>query len=162
MRRLDPDPHAHRAAFVVVSAAIRRATRSLVMTRRVLRRMAAAARLAAEHGAAGVGLLGIIIMRAGLRYSRSVERQAAIAKAFGDINNDACALQQQRAGIVRSIDRTLLFVRAFHTCAPDQFDIALWSEHGSFLHDLTQQTVAVWREAERAIRDFAATPEAMA
>jgi signal transduction histidine kinase/HPt (histidine-containing phosphotransfer) domain-containing protein/ActR/RegA family two-component response regulator len=100
-----------------------------------LGRIAAAARFTGEYGAAVVGLLGIVILWTGLLYSLTVERQAAVDKAFGDTDNYALAFQQQVAGIVRSIDQTLLYARASWLRAPDQFDIALWSAHGAFLNN---------------------------
>ena len=102
---------------------------------RVLRWLASAARFTGEYGAAGVGLLGILLIWAGLLYSLAVERQAALDKAFVDTHNFAHAFQQQSTGIVRSIDQTLRYVRASYIRAPDQFNIARWSEHGAFLTD---------------------------
>jgi signal transduction histidine kinase/FixJ family two-component response regulator/HPt (histidine-containing phosphotransfer) domain-containing protein len=103
------------------------------LTARALATIAMAVRLAGEYSTAIVGLLGIAIMWTGLLYSLSVERQAAIDDAFDDTNNYARALQEQTAGIVRAIDQTLLYARATYLRAPDQFDIAQWSEHGGFL-----------------------------
>jgi signal transduction histidine kinase/DNA-binding NarL/FixJ family response regulator len=122
----------------------------------VLRRIAGAARFTGEYGAACVGLLGIIIMWAGLFYSLSVERQAAIDKAFDDTNNYARAFQQQTAGIVRSIDQTLLFVRAFYIRAPDQFDIALWSENGMFLTNPAYQVSIIDKNGRLRLSSFGA------
>lgn len=123
---------------------------------RVLRWIAAAARFTGEYGAAGVGLLGIIIMWAGLWYSLSIERQAAIDKAFDDINNYARAFQQQSEGVVRSIDQTLLFVRAFYLRAPDQFDIALWSERGSFLTNPAYLVSIIDKDGKLRLSSFGA------
>ena len=100
---------------------------------RVLGWIAVAARRIGEYGAAVVGLLAIAIMWSALLYSLSVERRAAIDNAFDDTNNFARALQEQVAGIVRSIDQTLFYARAAYLRAPDQFNIALWTEHGEFL-----------------------------
>jgi signal transduction histidine kinase/HPt (histidine-containing phosphotransfer) domain-containing protein/ActR/RegA family two-component response regulator len=100
---------------------------------RALGRIAAAARFTGEHGVAIVGLFGIVILWAGLLWSLSVERQAAIDSAFQDTNNFARALQEQTTGIVRAIDQTLLFARSAYLRAPRQFDVSQWSEHGEFL-----------------------------
>src|SRR5580658_10009301 len=85
--------------------------RSIAMTR-VLGRIAAAAPFLGEYGAAVVGLLGIVILWAGMLYSLTNERQTAIDGAYADTNNFARALQEQTVGIVRAIDQTLLFARA--------------------------------------------------
>jgi signal transduction histidine kinase/CheY-like chemotaxis protein/HPt (histidine-containing phosphotransfer) domain-containing protein len=125
-------------------------------TARVLSCIAAAARFTGEYGAAGVGLFGIIIMWAGLFYSLSVERQAAIDKAFDDTNNYARAFQQQSAGMVRSIDQTLLYVRASYIREPDQFDIALWSEHGAFLTNPAYQVSIIGKDGRLRLSSFGA------
>lgn len=111
---------------------------SLALTR-ALARIVAASRFTGEYGAAIVGLFGIAVLWTGLLYSLTVERQAAIDKAFGDTDNYALAFQQQAAGIVRAIDQTLLYARASYVRAPDQFDIALWSPNGEFRNNLAFQ-----------------------
>ncbi len=124
------------------------------LSARVPRWIAAVARFAGEYGAAGVGLAGIVIMWAGLLYSLSVERQAAIDKAFDDTNNYARAFQQQSAGIVRSIDQTLLYVRASYMRAPDAFDIAMWSEHGAFLTNPAYQLSIIGKDGRLRLSSF--------
>jgi signal transduction histidine kinase/HPt (histidine-containing phosphotransfer) domain-containing protein len=99
----------------------------------ISRLLANTAHLVGENGAALVGLCGVVVLWTSLLYSLSVERQAAIDDAFLDTNHYARAFQQQITGIVRAIDQTLLYVRASYIRAPDQFDIAVWSEHGEFL-----------------------------
>ena len=127
-----------------------------VATAHVLNWIGAAARFTGEYGAAGVGLFGIIILWAGLSYSASAERQAAIDKAFDDTNNYARAFQQQSLGIVRSIDQTLLYVRASYLRAPDQFDITLWSEHGAFLTNPAYQVSIIDKNGWLRLSSFGA------
>lgn len=78
-------------------------------TGRALGWIAAAARATGEYGAAGIGLFGILIMWAGLFYSLSVEREAAINKAFDDTKNYArafgCALHSRGRPIAGTPNR---------------------------------------------------------
>ena len=82
---------------------------------RILGRIAAVFRFTGEYGAAIAGLLGIAMLWTGLLYSLTVERQAAIDKAFDDTNNYALVSQQQVAGIIRGI---ALADRGVPTSAP--------------------------------------------
>jgi signal transduction histidine kinase/CheY-like chemotaxis protein/HPt (histidine-containing phosphotransfer) domain-containing protein len=114
----------------------------------VLGRIASAAHFIGEYGAAIVGLLGIAILWTGLLYSLSLERQAAIDNAFDHTNNYARAFQQQITGIVRAIDQTLLYARDSYLRAPDQFNIALWSEHGEFLTNPAYQLSIIGQDGK--------------
>jgi PAS domain S-box-containing protein len=90
-------------------------------------------RRAFHHPGILFGVLGIFFVWAGVGYSLSVERQAALDSAFNETGNLALAFEEQIAGIVRAIDQTLLYVRASYVRAPEQFDITPWSERGEFL-----------------------------
>lgn len=116
--------------------------------------VAAAAHCVGEYGAAVVGLFGIALLWAGLLYLLSVERQAAIAKAFDDVSNYARAFQLQSTGLVRSIDQTLLYARASYQRAPEQFDIGLWSQHGEFLTNPAYQVSIIDRHGQLKLSSF--------
>ncbi|HTB43552.1 MAG TPA: ATP-binding protein [Acetobacteraceae bacterium] len=116
--------------------------------------MAIPARVTGEYGAAIVGLFGIALLWGGLFYSASVERQAAIDNAFADTNNFARALQEQVAGIIRAIDQTLLYARSSYIRAPDQFNIAQWSEHGGFLTNSAFQLAIIDKDGQLRATSF--------
>jgi signal transduction histidine kinase/DNA-binding NarL/FixJ family response regulator len=113
------------------------------MLSRALRR---GMRLAVRQPGALFGMVSIAVLWIGVLYSLSVERQAAIDNAFDDTSNFARAFQEQIAGITRAIDQTLLYVRASYMRAPDQFDIALWSEHGEFLTNSAFQVAIIGKD----------------
>lgn len=111
-------------------------------------RIVAAWRFTGEYGAAVAGLLGIVILWAGLLWSVSDERQAAIDGAFENTNNFARALQEQTAGIVRAIDQTLLFARSAWLRDPNRFDVRQWSEHGEFLTNSAFQLSIIGKDGQ--------------
>src|SRR6202012_1663948 len=71
-----------------------------------------------------------------------------------DTNNFARALQEQVAGIIRAIDQTLLYARSSYIRAPDQFNIAPWSEHGGVLTNSAFQLAIIDKNGQLRATSF--------
>lgn len=109
-------------------------------------------------GGALIGLCGIAVLWAGMLHALSVERDMALRDAIQNTSNLARAFEEHIVRTMKTVDRTLLFVREAHRQDPDHFDLNAWTSGTMKLTDLASQVALVNRDGILVDTNFLAPP----
>jgi len=108
--------------------------------------IAAAPRVAAEHGAILLGLCCAAALWAGTLASLAIQQGQATRAALQNVENLARAYEDNTIRSLRAVDQTLLYIRAVYERDPAHFDPAQWSQNSPFLAGLAFQISIIGRD----------------
>lgn len=109
------------------------------------------------RGGALLGLCGIVLLWASMFHVLSTEREQVLRDATQNTSNLARAFEENIVRTLRSVDQTLLLIRAAHLSNPGSFDIADWARDASALTGLDLQVGMIDRRGFLANSNYGTT-----